>query len=148
MKTLDGFKEELGMSMRHGADDIRASASRLSAYRMSRRGVLRLISAGASSSAFVALLAACGGGSSSTPTTAASSSTSSAGATTTSSSATTGGGASPAAQSSATAVSSDSGSVTPVAAVKGGQAHVLWSASPVTLMPIFSTSGSEQQVER
>ncbi|HVB63314.1 MAG TPA: ABC transporter substrate-binding protein [Nitrolancea sp.] len=143
------------MTLRDATDELREHASRLSGYGMSRRGFVRLVSAGVGSSAVVALLAACGGGSKSTATTAAASTaTSSSGAstattaTTAATAASTSKAGTPAAQSSAAASTGTSTSSTAVAAVKGGQAHVLWNASPVTLMPIFSTSGSEQQVER
>ncbi len=137
------------MTKRDSIDDVRQHIPNISSHHMSRRGFVQMVSAGIGSSAAVALLAACGGSSKTTPTTAASAST----ATTSSgaSTATTAGSAGTAVASatkSATTAAATTASSTAVAAVKGGQAHVLWNASPVTLMPIFSTSGSEQQVER
>ena len=143
------------MTMRDATEDGRNRVWHLSHYAMSRRGFVWLVSAGAGSTAMAALLAACGGGSDKTPTTAGSSSTStssSSGAATTTSAATTaattGSAGTPMAQGSAAATTGTSGSGGATTAKKGGQVHVLWTAPPVTLMPIFSTSGSEQQVER
>ena len=128
-------------------DNIEDTSQRLSGHSMSRRGFVQIVSAGIGSSAVVALLAACGGSSKSTPTTAASTpaATSSSGASTATSTSSASTAAASATQAST--ATSASASTSTSTATKGGQVHVLWRA-PITLMPIFSTSGNEQQVER
>lgn len=103
---------------------------------LSRRRFVQMVSAGLGSAAMLSLLNACGGGDEApAPTTG--------GATATATSGSAGGATTPQAGGSPAATSSTSGG-TPKT---GGQAHVLW-RSPITLNPLFSTSGSEQQVER
>lgn len=108
---------------RTGGSPVAASGRALS-----RRALIRVISVGLGSAVLSPLLAACGGSSDETPA------------------ATTGGST-----SATSGTSSGQGASSPATgsgtATKGGQVSVLW-RSPVSLSPLFSTAGSEQQVER
>jgi ABC-type transport system substrate-binding protein len=88
-----------------------------------------------------ALLSACGG---STDTPAATSASTSAASTSTSSGLS---GSSSGTPSSTTGTPGANSTTSAAGAQKGGKVYVLW-RSPVSLNPLFSTAGSEQQVER
>lgn len=111
-------------------------------YTMNRRALLRFLAAGTGSTLVASLLAACGGGANATnvpnpqPTT-----------TTTT---TIGAGSAPAPTKAAASpvVSASTPAASPAASgTSGGQVSVRW-AKPATLHPLFSTIGSEQQIER
>ncbi len=113
--------------------------------RFSRRTFAHISVMGVGATIVGTLLSACGG-SKSTPaaTTAATSAPTTAAATSTSASSAGGSTATAAATSASTAASTATSATT---AQKGGKVYVLW-RSPVSLNPLFSTAGSEQQVER
>ncbi|MFN8514351.1 MAG: ABC transporter substrate-binding protein [Thermomicrobiales bacterium] len=129
-----------------------------------RRGLLRLAALGAGATALSNLLAACGG--TPTATTAPASSTAASAAPAASSAAASSAAASaaPAASAAASARPSVAASAAPASAAastgasaapasaaaggaSGGQVSYHW-VKPVTLHPLFSTSGAEQGVER
>lgn len=111
---------------------------------LSRRALLRLLATGAGASAIGAVLAACGGPAE-TPTTAPAAQPAATTAPAGGAAPTTAAGAAP----TATTVRATAAQPTAAAAsgATGGQVSYHW-IKPVTLHPLFSTSGAEQGVER
>ena len=107
---------------------------------LSRRTLLQSAVVGIGAATAASLLAACGGSSSSTPTP-----TTAGPASTATSAPTTAGAAT--STTAAQPTSSSATSATTPSGTTGGQVSVLWN-KPVTLHPLFSHSGNEQQVER
>jgi peptide/nickel transport system substrate-binding protein len=130
--------------------------------RFNRRGVLRLAAVGVGASALTSLLAACGGetpaattvpaastpastAASSAPASAVASTGGAASAAPSSAAASTAASAAPASAAASAAASASAS--TAAGGASGGQVSYHW-VKPVTLHPLFSTSGAEQGVER